>query len=242
MRDGRRIYCDIYLPLIDGEKLPVVICCHGYGGNHTSSEGYASAIAENGMIACCFDFCGGSPDSLSDGSMTEMSIFTERQDLIAVMDTILSRYKSADGSRVFLLGKSMGGAVSAITAAAIPDRIKGLILMYPAFVLVDDIKAKFSNVSEIPDTFEQLGLTIGKIFAQGLLDYDIYDEIRGYDKDVLIIHGDRDGLVPLSYSEKAIEVYPAAELKIISGGEHGFYGKYAEKATEYTLEYLKKHI
>ncbi len=242
LRDGRRIYCNVYLPLDAGEKLPTVFCCHGYGGSCASGAVYAAAIAESGMIACCFDFCGGAPDSLSDGKMTEMSIFTERQDLLAVMDTVLSRYGDADPDRVFLMGKSMGGVVCAITAAELLGKIKGLILMYPAFVLVDDIKAKFGSVSEIPDTFEQLGLTIGRVFAEKLLDYDVYKAVSAYRGDVLIIHGDNDGLVPLSYSEKALTVYSRAELKIIHGAGHGFEGEDAKKAIGYISEYLESHI
>ena len=32
---------------------------------------------------------------------------------------------------------------------------------------------------------------------------------------MLLIHGDADSIVPLSYSERALEVYPSAELKVI---------------------------
>ena len=45
-----------------------------------------------------------------------------------------------DEENIFLMGTSQGGAVSAITAAANKEEIKGAILLYPAFVLVDRIK------------------------------------------------------------------------------------------------------
>jgi len=38
-----------------------------------------------------------------------------------------------------------------------------------------------------------------------------------YDKDLLILHDDVDDLVDVSYSEKAIQVYSPADLKIIPG-------------------------
>ena len=62
--------------------------------------------------------------------------------------------------------------------------------------------------------------------------------ITPYNKDVLIIHGDQDEIVPLSYSERAIQVYPNAELKVINGAGHGFYGEDFQKAMSYILEFL----
>ena len=37
-----------------------------------------------------------------------------------------------------------------------------------------------------------------------------------------MLHGTADKLVPVSVSEKALEVYENAELKVIEGGNHGF--------------------
>lgn len=147
-----------------------------------------------------------------------------------------------DSRNLFLMGSSQGGAVSAITAAAHKDEIKGAILLYPAFCLVDMTKERFDNVEDIPDTYFSLWMTIGRTYAENLLDYDIYEVIPGYDKDVLMIHGDADDIVPLSYSERALEVYQTSELKVIPGAGHGFYGEDAELAIGYMLDYLNEHI
>lgn len=74
------------------------------------------------------------------------------------------------------------------------------------------------------------------------MDYDIYEAISAYDKDVLLIHGDADDIVPLSYSEKAVDVYGSARLEVLPGAGHGFYGKDAEQAVAWMLEYLNAHI
>lgn len=58
----------------------------------------------------------------------------------------------------------------------------------------------------------------------------------------MLIHGDRDSLVPLSYSERALEVYPSAELEIIPGAGHGFSGGDFDLAVSYLLEYLGNHL
>ena len=70
---------------------------------------------------------------------SEMFIFTEQADLEAVLGMIQEQ-PFVDSSNIFLMGTSMGGAVSAITAADHEKEIQGAILLYPAFVLVDDAK------------------------------------------------------------------------------------------------------
>lgn len=239
-RDGNQIYGVIYIPQDAGETMPTVIFSHGFGGNYQVGIQYAEALAVKGYVVCCFDFCGGSPGSRSDGSNLEMSIFTEQADLEAVID-MMQEQTFVDSNNIFLMGTSMGGAVSAITAAAHEDEIQGAILLYPAFVLVDDVKEQFESAEDIPDTYYHMWMTVGRVFAEDLLDYDIYEVISAYKKDVLLIHGDADSIVPLSYLEKAVEAYDSARLEVLPGARHGFSGEDARQAIELILEYLNTH-
>lgn len=239
-RDGNRIYGVLYLPQNAQDKLPAVIFSHGFGGNYQVGAQYAQALAERGYVVYCFDFCGGSPGSRSDGSTLEMSIFTEQADLEAVIDGI-RELEYVDDENLFLMGSSQGGAVSAITAAAHPDEIRGMVLLYPAFVLVDRANELFQSAEEIPDTYYFMWMNVGRAYFEPLLDYDIYETIAPYEADVLLIHGDADGIVPLSYSERALEVYRSARLEVIPDAGHGFYGQDARQAQEYILDYLESH-
>lgn len=239
-RDGNRIYGVLYLPQNAQDKLPAVIFSHGFGGNYQVGAQYAQALAERGYVVYCFDFCGGSPGSRSDGSTLEMSIFMEQADLEAVIDGI-RELEYVDDENLFLMGSSQGGAVSAITAAAHPDEIRGMVLLYPAFVLVDRANELFQSAEEIPDTYYFMWMNVGRAYFEPLLDYDIYEAIAPYEADVLLIHGDADGIVPLSYSERALEVYRSARLEVIPDAGHGFYGQDARQAQEYILDYLESH-
>lgn len=201
---------------------------------------YAEALAEHGYVVYCFDFCGGSSGSRSDGSTLEMSVFTEQADLEAVI-AMIQELEYVDSENLFLMGTSQGGAVSAITGAAHKEEIRGMVLLYPAFVLAERANELFQSVEEIPDTYFFLWMEVGRAYFEPLIGYDIYEEIAAYDRDVLMIHGDADSIVPLNYSERALEVYPSSELKVISGGGHGFYGEDARQAIEYMLEYLEAH-
>lgn len=238
-RDGKQIYGELYLPQNTKTKLPTVIISHGLGGNYRTGAEYAKALAKLGYAVYCFDFRGGSTSSRSDGSTLEMSIFTQQNDLEDVIDT-MKEQSFVDEENIFLLGTSQGGVVSAMTAASRND-IQGLILLYPAFVLIDMAKEQFKSIEDIPYTYQLLWMRVGKIYAEKLLDYDVYNEISHYKNDVLIIHGTEDNIVPLSYSKKAVDTYPSADLKVLNGSGHGFYGSDLIKATEYITEYLNTH-
>lgn len=239
-RGSNQLYGVVYIPQNAGQRMPAVIFSHGFGGNYQVGTQYAEALAAKGYVVYCFDFCGGSPGSRSDGSTLEMSIFTEQADLEAVIAMIQS-LDYVDSDNLFLMGTSQGGAVSAITAAAHQEEIKGAILLYPAFCLVDRTQERFSSVEDIPDTYFSLWMTVGRAYAENLLDYDIYEAISTYEKDVLILHGDADSIVPLSYSEKALEVFSSAQLEVFPGAGHGFHGEDAQRAIGLMLEYLNFH-
>lgn len=105
---------------------------------------------------------------------------------------------------------------------------------------VNNAKAMFQSVDEIPDKYYFMWMEVGKTYFKDLLDYDIYEDIKAYEKKVLIVHGDADDIVPLSYSRKAVKTYSSADLKVIKGAGHGFYGAEEDKAVEYMLSYLEK--
>lgn len=65
-------------------------------------------------------------------------------------------------------------------------------------------------------------------------------KISKYTGDVLLLHGDKDGTVPMSYSEKAAEMYENCEFHIIKNGGHEFFNQSFEDAVEIILEYLNE--
>ena len=238
---GKKIYGKMYLPGEEKDSYPAVILSHGFNSSSVLNEGYAESFAKEGYAAYIFDFCGGSPSTKSDGETTQMSVLTEYQNLSDVMDQIKA-LDCVDASQLFLFGLSQGGFVSAYTAAQRPDDVKGLILFYPAFVLQETYFEQYDSVEAIPDEdFESMGVPLGAVYAKDARSFDIYEEIGKYKGDVLICHGDKDTLVNLSYSERAVEAYDNAELKVIKYGEHGFQGKLAREAAGLTVEFLQAH-
>ena len=208
------------------EVLPAIIICHGFMADQRSVKHYAEFLAGLGMAAFTFDFCGGCLKGKSDGRQSEMSVLTEVEDLMAVIEYVRQR-DDVDHEHISLIGFSQGGVVCALTAAKIPDRIERLILIYPALCIPDDARrgrmmfAKF-DPSNIPPVISHFPMKLGDVYAKAVINMNIYDEIRGYDRPVLLIHGTRDEIVDISYSRKAREVYKQCEYLEIEGAGHMF--------------------
>ena len=238
-RDGLRIYGIVYRPQgIDG-RMPVVIFSHGFGGSHNTGASYAQQLAQRGYVVYCFDFCGATSSSRSDGATTNMSIFTEESDLKAVVATMKAQ-DYVDSSQLYLMGTSQGGMVSAMAAAELSADIKAAILLYPALCIADNAKEWFGSKDGIPDTYNLWGVTLGRAYFERLFDFDTYGYITRYERPVLIVHGNQDNIVPVSYAERAATAYKDAELHIIDGAGHGFYGDDFNQTITWTLDFLAR--
>ena len=237
-RGDNRIYGELYVPQgIDGQ-MPLVVLSHSFGGNASSLAPYARALAERGYMAYCFDFCGSTSGSRSDGATTEMSIRTEEADVKAIIDR-LGADGRVDATRIYLIGSSQGGMVTAMTAADYPEQVRAAVLIYPALVIPDMVRSWFPRREDI--TSRNLwGVQLGSIYSLDAYDYDVYTEIVKFQKDVLIIHGTSDSTVPISYSERAVEAYHSAEQKTIEGAGHDFYGSQQTQAIGWILDFLNK--
>ena len=238
VRTGDRgVFCFVRSPLEDG-KHPAVILSHGYNGCHADFERESLFFASHGVIACSLDFCGGSVRSKSTGRSEDMTLFTEKEDLLAVFDAV-SRWERVDPSRVFLLGGSQGGLVTALAAEELGDRARGMILYFPALNIPDDWRHRFDETG-IPETFPFWGLTLGKRFFESMKDLDPFEVIGGFKNPVLILQGDRDVTVRPAVADRAVRKYAHGEMILLPGEAHGFTSAGTEFAMEKALDLMEK--
>ena len=236
---GHRIHGEFLTPEGVPGPLPTVIVSHGLnstGAWTKCSEGIP--LAEAGFAVYCFDFWGGSMKSASGGDMKDMTVFTEKDDLNAVIDH-MKALDTVDSTRLFLLGESQGGFVSAVTAAGRPQDIRAMVLYYPAFCIPHDARARHSSIENVPET-ERFGpCVLGRAYNTSVWDYDVYSVIPGYRGPVLILHGDADKLVDISYGKCAAEVYENAEFVVMHREPHGFSLLGRKRAAKFSAEFLK---
>lgn len=233
----KAIFGRIWLPAAQGKR-PAIILSHGYNGCHADFETECAFFAAHGVIAYSLDFCGGSTRSRSSGKSTDMTLFTEKQDLLDVFDHI-SALEEVDPARVYLLGGSQGGIVTGLAAEERADRVRGVALYFPAFGIPDNWNSRFAAEEDIPETLEFWGLTLGKVFFTSMRGFSAFEHIGGYQGPVVILQGDQDGIVSVASSRRAAQKYPHAELVILPGEGHGFTAEGIRTAMDRTLEMIR---
>lgn len=235
---GQKIYGQQYLPEGDG-RYPLVIFSHGFNGSGDDFEDYARELTEQGIGAYSFDFRGGAVGSRSEGKTGDMTVGTQQEDLRAVLDAA-AEWRETDPEAIFLFGASQGGLVSALTAEDRQTRVRGLMLLFPAFCIEDDWSRRFPSAADIPVTQELWDVKLGQGYFFYMRGLDTFSRIGHYGKPVLIMHGDQDEVVPLSYARRAAGLYPRARLEVFEGEGHGFGEEGNRRAVRMTAEFLRE--
>ena len=225
------------------KKLPTIVIAHGLNNTLEQYDMYSQLLAKQGYLVYSFDFYG--RQSKSGGQdMLNMSVKTELTDLTQVMEKLRSE-AFVDKSKMSLFGASQGGVVASLYAAAYPDRVHKLMLIFPAFVLFDDAKETYRELGspdfdQLPDSLTHHNATLGKIYLIDALDIDIQAEQAKITAPTLIIHGTDDSVVPYQYAVQASQTIPNAELVTVEGGEHRIDERFAITAAPAIQKFLKE--
>ena len=237
---GRQTMFSYSIP--DGKgPFPVVIFSHGYNGYMTDFDTVRKLLWENGIASAALTFSGGSTRDESGFPSTSMTLETEKEDLLSLIEWA-EKQEEIDEKKLFLFGGSMGGLVSCLALAEAKDRICALILLFPALCIVDDWNDRFKDISDIPDEMMFWNMNLGKNFFLSMRNMDVFKMLSNFAVQTLIFHGDKDPIVPIAYSEKAEKAIRNAKLVVFEGEGHGFTGEGNQKMDAMTLTFIKKNL
>jgi len=208
-----------------GEQCPMVILCHGFGGNKDSKlfEVIADSLQQHGIASLRFDF---NSHGQSDGKFEEMTVPNEIEDLQKVIGYVRDlRYVKA----IALAGHSQGGVVAAMTAGLCENGdISAVALMAPAAVLRDDaIRGNtFGTAYDPLDPPASVtlpgGLKLGRDYIKTAFNLPIYETAKKYNGPAFIVHGTGDRIVPYTYGERFHTIWPGSSYIKLDRFDHGF--------------------
>lgn len=237
---GRRIYGIVSKPEKPGRH-KVAIVAHGFNGTHHFGRDYFDTLNRLGYQVYSFDFPCGSVNSRSDKNTLNMSVIDEKEDLKAIVRHFRSRPDVCPDS-IVLIGESQGGLVAALAAAELKEQVSRLILIYPALCIPDNWNSRYRRAKDIPDTTLVWNVPLGRRFFEELRDMNVYKTITKYEGPVLIVHGSKDRVVPLSYSERAMKLYRDAHIGVIPGAGHGFKPAERRVSNMFVGEFLSRPV
>lgn len=262
--EGKGIAAVLEIP--DETNPPAVIYSHGFTSSGTKEwkpDGThkivktAARLRQLGFLVLRFDFRG---LGKSEGKFMEKGITGEVKDLKAAVDFVRNR----GCKETSLLGSSLGGAVSILNYDYVKP--KSMVLWNPATNLKPSFPYRGHSEEEIRGLTEAEGsieisddvtgkkYELGKSFLQELIDIkeglrsdlDVQRTLTKIECPTLIIHGEKDEVLPIEKCREAFETIPATikEFIEIKGAGHGFRppgSEYEQKAIEATVRWFGKY-
>lgn len=206
--------------IFEGEdkNAPVVVMCHGFHSskdNPITSRALAQKLVERGFSVLRFDFSG---HGRSEGNIDEITPVAGLDDLKCAIESLGER-------KIALYGSSFGGYVALLYASDQP-------------VLALALKAPVLDWSQV-----QISKDRGKRFRQETKNINIYQKAKNIKAPTLIIHGDRDDVVPLAQSQKLFDVLKCDKrLEIVKGTDHDISGGDLERTNTLTADFFQERL
>lgn len=185
-----------WVPATAGPRLGHVLFLHGNAGNIGDRVPHVELLAGAGLDVLAFDYRG---YGRSHGRPDEQGTY---RDARAALEALLAR----DGvrrERLLYVGESLGGAIALELAVSAPPA--GLVLQ-STFTSIRDLARlhyPFIPRAAVPDAYPSLRL------------------IAGLRAPLLLLHGDRDEIVPLMYGEALFGAAPEPKtIRVFRGVAH----------------------
>ncbi len=142
---GRKLFLRTWKPDNTNTKLKgIVLIAHGYA-EHSDRYNYtAKYFTDNNYAVYAPDHYGHGRSEGVKADVPDFRIFVE--DLLSVLSKIQSTEKDIP---IFLLGHSMGGAISTILASSAGNSLKGLILSGASIRIDGDVSNFVKSISKI---------------------------------------------------------------------------------------------
>ena len=238
----RAVPATVVIPEGEG-PFPAVVMNHGHGGGRNEGGGFArlaDALAEAGIATIRMDFAGVGD---SKAPWTDQSLSSMVSDSNASLAYLLANYP-VDPDRVGILGYSMGGRVALTIAQSPESTYKAVGLLAPSAnpgeglitllaggeAEAETLYAQAQGEKGYADYTTQYG-------QQQQLSLAWFDEMRAsspldgidaYQGPMLVVHGDKDEVIPPAQNEAVIAAYPAASILLVPEADHG-YGFYSDQ-------------
>jgi pimeloyl-ACP methyl ester carboxylesterase len=219
-----------------------IILCHGMDSSKDSEKlvSLGRGLARRGFLTLRFDF---SYVGESSEKFEDITYSGEVEDLRAACSFIRDRYSGDLG----ILGSSMGGTVALLFAAEDPD-IAALVTIsapvhpeaFPRRVLSPDALQKWRDRGFTVYNRQRLNLAL----LDDLESINVVESARKIASPVLIIHGDKDDVVPVEEArELNASISGEKKLLILKGTDHRLSNPLTmQQALTEAVDWLTAHV
>ncbi|SEH02203.1 hypothetical protein SAMN05444920_124138 [Nonomuraea solani] len=245
--NGLTLRATLHVPA-GGTRRATVVFVHGFANNRMENRSFvlmSRRLEREGIASVRFDLSG---HGESDGDFFDVTITGEMAETRSVVRAVRG-FDFADPDRIGLVGMSMGGVVAGIVAAEEPG-VRAVCLWSPAAVAPFEVGAGRLKGRDIGAEIEEKGYfdadshRMSPALVDDIAGLDVYGRSRPFTGPVLIVHGDRDDIAPVSYARRYLDHYDGnAELDVVEGADHGWSTvPHRDHLHDATARFFRRHL
>lgn len=208
------------------ERPPVGAVVAGHCFTCSRHTGVLRAICKElchaGFMALRFDFSG---NGQSQGQF-ERSTWSKQ---VREMDAAIELMREKGAVWIGLAGHSLGAAIALLAARKNPVvsavcRVAGRVsTTRPRHFLTAEQQNALERIGRVEFSSRGRQLTLERDFFDDAQRHDLEAATRSLEVPVLVVHGDRDEIIPVSEAHLAKTINPGmVELIVVPGGDHMF--------------------
>ena len=242
------------------DSLPCIMLMHGFQG--FKDWGFfpyiSEKLAEAGAITLCFNFSLNGMGKRTDiaefpDKFSRMTVTQEIEDAELVVKSfidgnILNKniIKNLWDGEIYLLGTSLGGGISILTAKRNKKinkiAIWASLAKFDRYTIRQKQEWKEKGFFEFTNSVTKQGMMLNYTYIEDIekhgTDYSLTDAISELKIPILIVHGDKDVSVPVKEAEMLVEAAPygMTEFHLIEKTGHTFGVTHPFKNTTRALE------
>ncbi len=204
----------------------IVIFAHGLGSSKESEKykDFGRVLNEKNIGILRFDFFG---HGESEGQFEDITIDEGIDDVLGAIKFV----KSLGFTKIGLVGTSFGG-ISSIMAATITPDLKFLGLLAPVTIPeeLSTLRSNDKDAARLKTSIELDTKNNG---------HKVAHKIK---IPVLIIHGEKDQVVPLDHSQRFCSLLSSCKLEVIKGGDHQLrIPEHYLKVLSLTIDFIQRY-
>lgn len=202
IKDGTVTVDDVeigYRLYIKHSSAPILLYFHGNGEVASDYNSIAPYYHNAGVSLLVVDYRG---YGWSTGTPLTSKLLPDAQKVLDAIDSVLSECGVVPGRQLFVMGRSLGSAPAIYLAMTNSDKLQGLIIE--------------SGYADAPSLFRRLGIPIpDDVQDDPTLPIGNDEKIKKVMIPTLVIHGERDMLIPVSHGKTLYENSIAQEKELV---------------------------
>jgi len=199
-------------------------------------------LEQNGFMVLRFDFSG---NGQSQGAFHTSTYSKQLKEIKVACDFL----EGKGIKHIGLGGHSLGGIIALLAAPHISNLFAVCALASrattttPRFFLNQGEQAILAKEKAVQFTSRGRSLVLTESFFQDASKYNLEEAVTSIKKPIMVVHGDRDEIIPVSDAQKIQRYNPNhVDLFILEGGDHMFsHEEQRQEVAETTAKWFQKH-